>query len=451
LNIAIGQKEKRAMSKSGDKLSTKPYKGSRDFYPDDMRFRNWTFNLMRRTAESFGYEEYDGPMLELFKMYAAKSGEELVNEQLYHFKDRADRHVAIRPEMTPTLARMVAAKIQAIPQPIRWFSIPNLWRYEKPQRGRLREHWQFNVDIFGIDSMLADLEIIEVAIRVMLNIGANSDDFKIRISNRRLLNGFLSKVLELNQTGRSAVCKVIDKKEKIQAPVFEDILAQNGLSQDKIAQLKIFMDYDTNHLTDYPVNTIEGADELVSLIKYLQLIGLEEYCSLDLSIVRGLDYYTSTVFEMYDLHPDNRRALFGGGRYDNLVGLFSNQELSGTGFGMGDVTVQNFMKVHQLMPELPHPVEIFVALYSRDSLEQSLIIAKTLRNTGYRVINQLEPIKLGKQFKQADSRNIPIVVLQGPDEIHDNKITIKHMPSGEQVTIPMEKADIKIQKWLRKS
>jgi histidyl-tRNA synthetase len=437
------------MTRQDQKLSTKPYKGTRDFYPEDMRLRNWLFNTMRKTARNFGYEEYDGPMLERFEVYAAKSGEELVNEQLYHFKDLGNRHVAIRPEMTPTVARMVAAVIHQIPRPIRWFSLPNLWRYERPQRGRLREHWQFNVDIFGLDTVLADFEIIDVAVSIMLSLGASSKEFQIRISNRRLLNHFLAEILTLNQEQRNAVCKAIDKREKITRDVYTHMLTESGLTPEKIDRLEKILDLDWNDAENHPAFESRGGKELHDLFSQLRRSGLDQYCKLDLSIVRGLDYYTGTVFEMYDLHPENRRALFGGGRYDDLVSMFCNDSLPGVGFGMGDVTIQDFLTTHRLLPDLPPPIEVFVALYDATCLEQSLTFSRQLREAGLRVTVQLEPMKLGKQYKQADQRNIPIVAIQGPDEIQAGTVTLKHMISGEQVVLPSDQSEATIRGWLK--
>jgi histidyl-tRNA synthetase len=429
-------------------LSTAPYRGTRDFYPDDMRTRITIFNTMRRVVQSFGFEEYDGPMLERFELYAAKSGDELVNEQLYHFEDRGGRHVAIRPEMTPTVARMVAARINQLPRPIRWFSIPNLWRYEKPQRGRLREHWQLNVDIFGVDGIMADLEIIEIAIRIMEAFGAGKDDFKIHISNRKMLNHFLRNILGLDQSSAGQVCRAIDKKSKIPPDAFLEMVIAAGLSSRQCDQLEHFMNLNLQTLIACPDYISDGTQDLADLFSNLNRSGLADYCTLDLSIVRGLEYYTGTVFEMYDLHPQNKRALFGGGRYDNLVGIFSDQPISGVGFGMGDVTVQDFLSVHDRIPVTPAPVQVFVALYDKDYTGQSFQLARLCRKSGLRTCTQLDAVKLGKQFKLADALGAAIVVLQGPDEISNNQVTLKRMATSDQVTVPMEDMILTINRWL---
>ncbi len=422
------------MSKA-EKLSVNSYRGTRDFYPGDMRIRNWIFNTMRNAAESFGYEEYDGPMLESFDLYAAKSGEELVNEQLYHFMDRGDRHVAIRPEMTPTVARMVAARLNELPRPIRWFSFPNLWRYEKPQRGRLREHWQFNVDILGEDSIAADREIVEVAIQVMLQLGANPGDFRIHLSNRRMLTYFLEHVLMLPVNTWVTVCRNIDRKGKISAEAFIDMMTKIGLSAAQIDDLEEYLTLSEKTVDRHPASQSPGFLELQQLWDGLAASGLEHMCTIDLSIVRGLDYYTGTVFEMYDLATENRRALFGGGRYDNLIGLFTKERVSGVGFGMGDVTVRDFLETHSLLPKLPPPVQVHVAMFDAGMREEAVSMAATLRRAGIKTTLQLEPVKLGKQLKWADSQGIPIVVLQGSDEKLRGEIQVKNMVTHEQIVV----------------
>ncbi|MCD4654984.1 histidine--tRNA ligase [bacterium] len=418
------------------KLSVKSYRGTRDFYPEEMRFRTQIFNTMRSVAESFGYEEYDGPMLESFDLYAAKSGEELVNEQLYHFHDRGNRHVAIRPEMTPTVARMVAAKLNELSRPIRWFSFPNLWRYEKPQRGRLREHWQFNVDILGSDSIGADQEIIEIAIGVMQRLEANPNEFKIHIANRRVLSYFLDSVLGLNENLWRNVCRAIDKKSKIPHEAFIEMLTIQGLSHEQITDLEEYMELTPDQLRHHPIRESQGYSELLQLFEGLDASGVIDFCTLDMSIVRGLDYYTGTVFEMYDQAPENRRALFGGGRYDNLVGLFSKERVSGVGFGMGDVTIRDFLEAHNLLPKLPPAIQVHIALFDKSMEKHANEIAHKVRQAGFKTTIQLDIVKLGKQFKWADAKGIPVVILQGPEEKDRKEVQIKHLPTRKQIAVP---------------
>lgn len=414
-----------------DKLSTKPYKGTRDFYPQEQRLREWMFDHLRQSVRKFGYEPYDGPMLENFELYAAKTGEEIVNEQLYHFMDRGGRKVAMRPEMTPTLARMVAAKAQELPKPIRWFSIPNLWRYEQPQRGRLREHWQLNVDILGLDQIEAEVEIVEVAIELLRGFGAGPTDFEVQINHRQLMNDLFERVLQLNPEQVQAVAKAIDKRAKIPAEAFVSLLEKAGCSAAQIDTLQKFL---VSPLLEIPAicGESEGYLALCKFFDTVNAMGLGPVCRFNSSIMRGFDYYTGTVFEIYDNHPDNRRALFGGGRYDNLVGLFGNTQIPGVGFGMGDVTLKDFLETHGLLPDLGSQTQVLVGLFSAEQFVTSQRLAQQLRAHDLRVETVLQPQKLGKQFQYADKKGIPLVVMVGPDEEAAGMASIKDLKSGQQ-------------------
>jgi histidyl-tRNA synthetase len=303
---------------NNSKLSTECYKGVRDFYPEDMAIQNYIFDMWKKTAESFGYQEYSASILEPAELYRTKSGEELVNEQMFTFTDRGDREVALRPEMTPTLARMIATKRKALKFPLRWFSIPNLFRYERPQRGRKREHWQLNCDIMGIAGIEADVEIISLAHAIMKNFGAKSEDFQICVNDRVLLN---------EKFDNQELIKLLDRKEKMPADEF----AQKWLEVSG-------KEFDSNIMPN----------EIISeLLKKLEEKGIKNVVFTP-TITRGFDYYTGIVFEVFDTHPDNRRALFGGGRYDNLLEIFGVEPVPTVGFGMGDVTIRDFLETHNL-------------------------------------------------------------------------------------------------------
>ena len=280
-----------------DLLSTQPYKGSRDFFPEDQKIQTWIFQKLAETVQSFGYLGYDGPMLEPFELYAAKTGEEVVNQQLYHFVDRGDRKVAIRPEMTPTLARMVASKVQELAKPVRWFSIPNLWRYERPQKGRLREHWQLNVDILGGDSLLADAEVVEVVLAIFAGFGG-SDKLQIRVNNRRLMDHFFHNVLGLDEKASYRLAKLIDAKAKLPTEKFAAGLAEVGVKDP--ARIDDFFAMDLATLAKKHPCT--GVEELTRLFDYMNSPAVV----FDASIMRGMDYYTGTVFEAYDISPENK-------------------------------------------------------------------------------------------------------------------------------------------------
>lgn len=426
------------MAKTGDqkiKLDKKPYKGTRDFYPPEMRAREKAFDLLRRVAESFGYEPYEGPMLEAFDLYAAKTGEEIVRKQLYHFQDQGDRHVAIRPEMTPTLARMVAARQRELPRPVRLYSLPNLWRYEQPGRGRLREHWQFNVDVLGADSLASEVEILSLAMELLLVFAPPENSFSLRLSHRAVLNELTEK-LGLDGEAGYRFAKVLDKKEKIKADEFEALLSDEvGLDEGARTLVNRFLSADslTGLRAEFPENT--GLARLEELSSSLTELGYGEWLRVDPSIVRGFDYYTGTIFEIHDNHPENNRSLFGGGRYDNLVGLFGGESLSGFGFGMGDVTLENFLRIRELWPKVPKPVDLFLVLFSEEMVLPTQKLAADLRRQGLNVETALKADKLGKQFKNADNRGARFVGVLGPDELAAGKLVIKDLSAGSQESV----------------
>ncbi len=300
------------------KLSTESYKGVRDFYPEDMAVQNYIFDIWKKVVESFKYQEYSASLLEPVELYRAKSGEELVNEQMFTFTDRGGREIALRPEMTPTFARMVAAQRKSLKFPLRWFSIPNLFRYEKPQRGRKREHWQLNCDLVGIAGVEAEIEIISLAHAIMKAFGSKDDDFQICLNDRVLLNEKFS---------NPDLIKLLDRKDKMSESEFsQKWLEVSGKGFD---------------------DNIAPNEMISELLTKLKERGLHNVVFVP-TITRGFDYYTGMVFEVFDTHPDNRRSLFGGGRYDNLLEIFGVEALPTIGFGMGDITIRDFLETHKL-------------------------------------------------------------------------------------------------------
>jgi histidyl-tRNA synthetase len=433
-----------------DKLSTQPYKGTRDFYPEDMRLRRWFLGKLREVVEGFGYLEYDGPMLEPFELYAAKTGEEIVNQQLYWLMDRGERKLAVRPEMTPTLARMVAGKIQELPRPVRWYSIPNLWRYERPQRGRLREHWQLNVDVLGGDPLLADAEILRVALALFRGFAA-AEFVQIKVNNRRLMDHLFHEKLGLDAEGGRRLAKWIDMKDKIAPEAFlaglvgkfdpsaspaEKVEGERakmppvGLSEAQAKFVLDFFGFDFHRMAaEMPC---PGVDELKRLFELLSSSPLASKVVFDPTIMRGMDYYTGTVFECYDISPENRRALFGGGRYDNLLGLFVKQPLPGVGFGLGDVSLQNFLETHKLVPELAGFVDVLIATPNEASLKAAEDVGDKLRTKGLRTVTSLGLDGFGSQLKLAVRHGARFAVLLGDDEVRAGTVTFKDLLKGEQ-------------------
>lgn len=417
-------------------LSTQPYKGTRDFYPDDMRIRSYIFGKMREVCRAYGYQEYDGPMLEPFDLYAAKTGEEIVNQQLYWLMDRGERKMAIRPEMTPTMARMVAGKIHELPKPVRWFSIPNLWRYERPQRGRLREHWQLNVDVLGGDLLLADAELLSLAFSLMKAFGGE-EHVSIRVNNRRLMDQLFQEKLGLDAAKALAVTKIIDMKAKIDEAKYAAMLSDAGVSQSQSSTMESFFKSDLDQAAKLLPG--QGADELKRLFDLLAESGIDRAkVVFDPTVLRGLDYYTGTVFEMFDTSPENRRAMFGGGRYDNLVGLFGKDKLSGVGFGMGDVTLKDFLETHKLLPAMESTVDVYVSLPRLDLRKTSESIAASLRVAGLRVITPLEAAGFGVQLKQAVKNGARFAVLLGDEELKSGKVVVKDLAQNSQETISIQ-------------
>ncbi len=419
-------------------LSTQPYKGTRDFYPEEMKLRNWFFGKIRSTLETAAFDEYNGPMLESLELYAAKSGEEIATKQTYNFIDRGDRSLAIRPEMTPTVARMVAGKMNDLTFPLRWFSIPNMYRYEATQRGRLREFWQLNVDIFGCDTYEADLEIIISAIRIMKAFGADEKMFTVRINNRRFFNDVIAAIAGTDAEGSRQVSKVIDRKNKVPRDVYERDLTALGLSAEQIAKIDSLYHMGVDEATALcPDST--GASELKLLFEALRQIDMDKYCIFDFGIIRGLDYYTGTVFEVFDNAPENNRAMFGGGRYDNLVGLFvKNAKVSGVGYGMGDVTLENFLRTHELIPaSFGSEVKVLVTKFDDVPYAAYLSLTDKLRDMGITASLYLGSKKFGKQIDYAVKESYSHVLIMGGSEYEAGSVKLKDLNTREETVLAL--------------
>ena len=420
---------------STPKLSTRPLKGTRDFYPEDMRLRNWFFGKIREALELCAFEEYNGPMLEPLEIYAAKSGVELASEQTYNFTDRGGRELSIRPEMTPTVARMVAARINELVFPLRWYSVQNFHRYERPQRGRLREFWQINADIFGSDSYEADFEIISVAINLLRIFGADESMFRVHINNRRLFGDVIASVAKTDAEGVKAISKVIDRREKIERVEYENELRMLGLGDAEITKIDSLYSMSLDEIISLCPDS-KGAAELGELFRTLEATGLSKYCVFDFGIIRGLDYYTGTVFEVFDLAPENNRAMFGGGRYDNLVGLFvERNDISGVGFGLGDVTLENFLRTHNLIPDLGGRTLVLVTRFDDVPYEKYTAILSNLRNAGIAAMIFFGSKKLGKQLEYASKAGCTHAIIMGAGELAGGVVKIKDLGTREEQVV----------------
>ncbi len=415
-------------------LSTQPYKGARDFYPEDKRLQKYIFSVIRKTVEQFGYEEYDAPILEPLELYMAKTGEEIVNEQTYAFEDRGGRKVAIRPEMTPTVSRMVAAKRQELAYPLRWYSIPNLWRYERPQRGRLREHWQLNVDLFGIADNSAEYEMILLLDAIFKAYGAKHDMYQIKLNDRGFVDYVLGVYLGLDQVQSYSVGKLIDKMHKMDRAAFiAQVEALCSPSQRAAGVVEKLLDVlDATRFTALPpeLHKHESVVKLQAMIAALEEAGLKNVV-FDPTLMRGFDYYTGVVFEVFDTNPENNRSMFGGGRYDGLIGLFGVEPVPTVGFGMGDVTLANFLETHRLLPTISTETDVYIVLIG-DVLAAAQKPIAELRAGGLNVAVDMSGRKADKQIKTADKKGIHNIITIGEQELDSGQYPLKNLLTGKE-------------------
>ncbi|HET9641409.1 MAG TPA: histidine--tRNA ligase, partial [Candidatus Paceibacterota bacterium] len=395
-------------------LSTDPYKGVRDFYPNDWARLSAIFTTLRSVLAKWGYEEYNASPLERAELYEAKTSEEIVGEQTYTFMDRGDRRVTLRPEMTPTLARMIAAKRREIPLPARWFSIPNVFRYERPQKGRLREHYQLNVDLVGVASSEADIELIRVASDLLKAFGAKERDFVIRVNSRGLLT-LAASAAGLKGESTHAYLRLLDKKNKMTPEAFT--AARTALAaRDPLSIIE-----DAGQAPEVALEK----KKLLDVIEVLKKRGVGN-AVFDPTLARGFDYYTGIVFEIFDTDPANPRSLFGGGRFDKLVSLFGGDPIPAAGFGMGDVTLADFLETHDLLPKADSgKPQLYIGTPSPDTLPAAESFADMLRGKGCRVFVNLTERSLGDQIKDAVKRGIPYFVAYGSDEASTQTVRMK--------------------------
>lgn len=432
--------EKNATITPMSTLSSAPYKGTRDYYPADKRVQNYIFNQWRKIAERYGYEEYGAPTLEPLEVYTAKSGQELASEQTYTFTDRGDRTVAIRPEMTPSISRMVAARRQEMAYPARLYSIANFMRYERPQRGREREFWQLNADIFGAEGILAEAESITMGWRLMKSFGATEDMFIIRINNRKLINHMMTEYLGLDGVQSQMMIRLFDRKEKISHEDFRDqAIDIFGEQAAPVGLSKIAALLTAKNISELPEGIRETAEvqEVKDLFTELEKVGIGN-AIFDITLMRGFDYYTGTVFEFFDTHPDNRRAMFGGGRYDGLVGLFGAEPISAVGFAPGATMTEVFLQTHDLLPKLRSTTEVYVVVLG-GAREGAMRLADSLREEGVNTEVDITGRKLDKQMKTAIKKDIPFMVFVGDEELNKEIYPFKDTAKAEEQALSFER------------
>ena len=411
-------------------------RGTRDFYPEDMRLRNWLFDNFDDAALLHGFQEYDAPVLESEELYTRKQGEE-ITQQLYNFKDKGDRKVALRPEMTPSLARMVMSRAGVLPMPIKWYSIPQCWRYERTQRGRGREHYQWNVDIWGTDAISADAELISVLVTFFRSVGLTEEDLVIKMSSRKVLEEVLGS-LGLEGDIFAKTCIIVDKMDKLPADVVSEQLGDLGLEKSAIQTIQsTLVIKDMNSLEETLGKESAAVTELTSLFSALEAYGISGWIEFDASIVRGLAYYTGPVFEAHD-RAGELRAICGGGRYDKLLSTLGGKDLPATGFGFGDMVIMELLEEKGLVPELIGGVDDVVISLSPELRNAAMSVATSLRNTGKSVDLVLEDKRLKWAFKHAERSGAQRLVMVMPDEWKEGKVKIKDLESGEETEVSVD-------------
>lgn len=404
-----------------------PVKGTRDFYPQDKSVNSWLYQNIREVSESFGYQEFDGPFLESIDLYAAKSGEELVKEQSFVFPDKSGNLIALRPELTPSLVRMIAQQQQQLYYPLRWWSFGPFWRYESPQKGRGREFFQWNADLIGVDSPEADAEMAALMAEFFKKIGLSSDQVKVFVNNRRLMEGELSK-LNISPDKQGKVFRLIDRRDKLSDKEWGAYALEIGLKTKQFEGIKTLISSE---------NLWKESQELVQFFSAVDALGVKDYVEYSPRIIRGLDYYTGTVFEALSISTDVRRSISGGGRYDNLLADVGGDSLPGVGFAMGDMVLNVILEELGLLPEnrSSSPAKVMVTVFDAESQMASYQLSAELRQENIKVYSYPIADKLGKQFRHADRIGAKVAVILGPDEIANQQVAIKDLQTREQITV----------------
>jgi len=418
-------------------MTTTSLPGFRDFYPADLALRAHIFRTWRAVASRYGFVEYDGPPLESLDLYTRKSGEEIVG-QLYGFTDQGGREVALRPEMTPTFARMVAARAGGLPKPIKWFSVPQLFRYERPQKGRLREHFQLNLDIVGETSVASDVEVVAAAVDMLREFGLGAADFVARYSDRGLISAVFQE-MGIPETSLPAAFAALDKADRESEEWLIERLVEAGIEPDSARRVVDLTGMDLGDLSRKFGDVAAVGERLVRLNRFrvqIEAAGLQDFVELDLRLVRGLAYYTGLVFEIWD-RKGKFRAICGGGRYDDLLEAVGGPALPALGFGMGDVVLGELLRDRDLVPEGGHALDDFVIHVSDEQLPAALRIVHSLRARGRRVGFDYRSRSVGRQFKVANQAGAARVIVVGPEEVERDECVVRSMDTGEEVKMGM--------------
>lgn len=420
-------------------MDLRPVKGMRDFYPQEMALRNWIVARWHDVSRRHGFVEYDGPILEPLELYTLKSGDEIV-EQLFSLTDRGGRHLAIRPEMTPTLARMIAARAASLPKPIKWYSIPRLCRTENVQRGRLREFFQWNIDIVGIDDPLADAETIFVAIDFFRDVGLSPALVEMRISSRRLLTAILADI-GIPPPLQTGLFSLLDRRDRLSPDEFDARLREritDASLRDALQRAQAAPDLPAlRQARPWSDPVLTALDELQAVFAHLDAFGVGEYCRLDLGIVRGLAYYTGVVFEAYG-RKGLRRAICGGGRYDDLLALVGGPRLPGVGFATSDVVIEDILKDADLLPDLRHTLDVFVCAAATDLMPTVLRLVAALRHAGLATDYAYRPAKLARQLRTASDRHAAFAIIVGEETTTRGIVGLKDLATGQQRDVALD-------------
>jgi histidyl-tRNA synthetase len=406
------------------KLTIPTVKGTRDFYPEEMAVRAWLLGKIRKVSEMYGYQEYEGPFLERLDLYAAKSGEELVNKQSYVFEDRGGDRITLRPELTPTLARMVAQRQKELVFPARWWMFGPFWRYEQPQKGRTREFFQWNIDMLGANTPECDAELIAIAVSLFRELNLPAEKVRIAVNSRSLLNEELEAMGIMGDLRKDTI-RAIDRRDKMSAQEWEASTLALGVSPSQLESIYAMLNDEL---------LWQKSEELRRVFAVLDQMGMREYVEYDPKVIRGLDYYTGVVFEAQA--RAGGRAIFGGGHYDNLISAVGGDPLPAVGFAMGDVMITVLLKEYGLLPELRLvPADLLVTVFDAESLGDAFALAAELREAGIKVVVYPEAAKLPKQLKFADRMGIRYVVIAGPDERAAGQLTVKDLQARTQATV----------------
>lgn len=415
-----------------------PVRGTRDFYPEDMRLRTWLFDIWRETSRQFGFEEYDACVLESEELYIRKAGDEITG-QLYSFEDKGGRRIALRPEMTPTLARLILQRQKSLTYPLKWFTIPQCFRYERMTRGRKREHYQWNLDVVGQPGLVAEVEVISALLNSLEKTGLDASQVELRVNDRQILNALLDEI-GIPEHQHTPVMVVIDKREKVPRETLDELLRAEGLGASQVGKLNDFFaaaEAGFSEVAGRLGDNGAATANLLRLLEMLETVGLRDFITIDCTVVRGLTYYTGTVFELRD-RGGKFRSICGGGRYDTLLSTFGGDAIPAIGFGFGDVVILELLKELKLLPELTHDIDYAVLPYSDSQTEVALEVAQRLRGAGLRVAADFSYRKLGRALQRAAEMGARKAVLLLPEELEKGEVVVRDLARRSESRIDKE-------------